>query len=141
MYRMIAATSLLMGMTLATPVFGESLADPQLCSLRTVMQCEEMEGCSRVLPGQVNLPNFFQLHLDRAEILAVGGRRDGSRTPIERQERFAGRTLLQGGDLHEEVPNGGVGWSMIVDHESGWMSLSALTPFFSLVAYGKCIDG
>jgi len=137
----IPASVILFSLGLANPVAGETLADPQICSLRTVLQCEEMEECSRVLPGHVNLPNFFQLSLEREEIVAIGGRRDGSTTPIDRVEQFANRTLLQGGDLHEEVPNGGVGWSMMVDHDSGWMSLSVLTPFFSLLGYGKCIDG
>ncbi len=141
MKKCIPVSFILMNLALIHPVFGDTLVDPQICSLRTVLQCEEMEECTRVLPGHVNLPNFFQFNLDSAEIVAVGGRRDGSRTPIQRMEHFENRTLLQGGDLHEDVPNGGVGWSMMVDHDSGWMSLNALTPFFSLVAYGKCIDG
>ena len=141
MSKSISVSVILLALVTAHPVAGDMLTDPQICSLRTVLQCEEMEECTRVLPGHVNLPNFFRLDLEGAEIVAMGGRRDGSRTPIERMEHFSGRSLLQGGDLHEDVPNGGVGWTMMVDHDSGWMSVSVLTPFFGLLAYGKCVDG
>ena len=54
-------------------------------------------------------------------------------------ERLAGRLLLQGGDLSDENPNGGIGWSMIIDESSGRMSLSGVALEFALVANGACM--
>ena len=143
MKKTIPTLTIVLSLALIQPASGETEtpADPQMCSLRTVLQCEEIEECSRVLPGQVNLPHFFRVSVEDEEIVAVGGRRDGSKTAIDRVQRFADRTLLQGGDMHEDVANDGVGWSMILDHHTGWMSVNVLTPYFSLIAYGKCVAG
>jgi hypothetical protein len=52
---------------------------------------------------------------------------------------LSGKLPLQGGDLSDENPNGGVGWSMIIDEANGRMSLSGVALELALVANGACM--
>ena len=121
---------------LAGPFDGSA---PITCALQTVAECDRDNECYPVTLEMVNLPDFFSVDFTAKQINAVGTRRTGHATPIERVESMAGRLLLQGGDLSESNPNGGVGWSMIIDHESGRMVLSGATLEFALVANGACM--
>ena len=101
-----------------------------------------MRPRQRMLSGHVGdgeSARLFPRRLAAEQISAAGVRRAGNTTPIERVERLGGRLLLQGGELSDENPNGGIGWSMIVDESNGRMSLSGVTLEFSLVANGACM--
>lgn len=112
---------------------------PLTCGIQTVTECDRDNECYPVTLEMVNLPDFFHVDFAGKQISAAGARRAGHVTPIERSENMAGRLLLQGGDLSDENPNGGIGWSMIIDGESGRMILSGVTLEFSLVANGACM--
>lgn len=112
---------------------------PLICGVQTVVECDRDNECYPVTLEMVNLPDFFHVDFAAEQISAAGVRRAGNTTPIERVERLGGRLLLQGGELSDENPNGGIGWSMIVDESNGRMSLSGVTLEFSLVANGACM--
>lgn len=133
-------TALLAGLT-CLPAFAGSFdgSVPLTCSVQTVAECDRDNECYPVTLEAVNLPDFFQIDFAAEQISAAGVRRAGNTTPIERVERLAGRLLLQGGDLSDENPNGGIGWSMIIDESSGRMSLSGVALEFALVANGACM--
>lgn len=141
-------TSVLAALLLAVALAASSaVADqiydgskPLLCSLRSIAQCDEVFDCGRVLPGQVNLADFFEVRFGSNELVGVGGHRDGAKTPIDRTEKFDDRILLQGGDLGEDNVHGGIGWSMMIDQYDGRVVLSAITADFAFVAYGSCIE-
>jgi len=123
------------------PVFAGPFdgSAPLTCALQTVAECDRENECYPVTLDMVNLPDFFHVDFAARQIGAAGARRVGHTTPVERVENLGGRLLLQGGDLSEGNPNGGIGWSIIVDEESGRMSLSGVTLDFSLVAKGACM--
>ncbi len=133
-------TALLAGLA-CLPAFAGSFdgSVPLTCSVQTVAECDRDNECYPVTLEAVNLPDFFQIDFAAEQISAAGVRRAGNTTPIERVERLAGRLLLQGGDLSDENPNGGIGWSMIIDESSGRMSLSGVALEFALVANGACM--
>ena len=133
-------TAFLAGLT-CLPAFAGSFdgSVPLTCSVQTVAECDRDNECYPVTLEAVNLPDFFQIDFAAEQISAAGVRRAGNTTPIERVERLAGRLLLQGGDLSDENPNGGIGWSMIIDESSGRMSLSGVALEFALVANGACM--
>jgi hypothetical protein len=112
---------------------------PLTCGIQTVVECDRDNECYPVTLEMVNLPDFFHVDFAAEQISAAGVRRAGNTTPIERVERLGGRLLLQGGELSDENPNGGIGWSMIVDESSGRMSLSGVALEFALVANGACM--
>jgi len=123
------------------PVFAGSFdgSVPLTCGIQTVAECDRDNECYPVTLASVNLPDFFQIDFAAKQISAAGVRRAGNATPIERVEHMAGRLLLQGGDLSDENPNGGIGWSMIIDESSGRMSMSGIALEFALVANGACM--
>ena len=123
------------------PVFAAPFdgTAPLTCSIQTVAECDRDNQCYPVSLEMVNLPDFFHVDFAAKQISAAGVRRAGNTTPIERVERLGGRLLLQGGELSDENPNGGVGWSMLVDESSGRMSLSGVALEFALVANGACM--
>jgi len=112
---------------------------PLICGIQTVAECDRDNECYPVTLASVNLPDFFQIDFAAKQISAAGVRGAGNTTPIERVENLAGRLLLQGGDLSDENPNGGIGWSMIIDESSGGMSMSGVALEFALVANGACM--
>jgi hypothetical protein len=126
---------------LSLPAFAGSFdgSAPLTCSIQTVAECDRDNECYPVGLEMVNLPDFFHIDFGAKQIGAAGVRRAGNTTPIERVEHMAGRLLLQGGDLSEENPAGGIGWSMLIDETSGQMSLSGVTLEFALVAKGACM--
>lgn len=123
------------------PVFAAPFdgTAPLTCSIQSVAECDRDNECYPVSLEMVNLPDFFHVDFAAKQISAAGVRRAGDTTPIERVERLGGRLLLQGGELSDENPNGGVGWSMLVDESSGRMSLSGVALEFALVANGACM--
>ena len=112
---------------------------PLTCGIQMVVECDRDNECYPVTLEMVNLPDFFHVDFAAGQISAAGIRRAGNTTPIERVERLGGRLLLQGGELSDENPNGGIGWSMILDEGSGRMVLSGVSLEFSLVANGACM--
>ena len=127
--------------SMCLPAFAGSFdgSTPLTCSVQTVAECDRDNQCYPVTLEMVNLPDFFHIDFAENQISAAGVRRAGNTTPIERVEHLAGRLLLQGGDLSEDNPDGGIGWSMIIDETSGQMSLSGVTLAFALVAKGACM--
>ena len=132
--------ALLAGLT-CLPVFAGSFdgSTPLTCAVQMVAECDRDNECYPVSLEAVNLPDFFELDFAAKQITGVGVRRAGNTTPIEHVENLAGKLLLQGGDLSDENPNGGVGWSMIIDDASGRMRMSGVTLEFALVASGACM--
>ena len=112
---------------------------PLTCSIQSVAECDRDNECYPVTLEMVNLPDFFHVDFAAKQISAAGVRRAGNTTPIERTEKLGGRLLLQGGELSDENPNGGIGWSMIVDEGSGRLVLSGVSLEFALVATGACM--
>ena len=125
----------------ALPAFAGSIdgSAPLVCSIQSVAECDRDNECYPVTLEMVNLPDFFHVDFAAKQISAAGVRRAGNTTPIERTENLGGRLLLQGGELSDENPNGGIGWSMIVDEGSGRMVLSGVSLEFALVANGACM--
>jgi hypothetical protein len=124
------------GLTLATDFDGSKTL---LCANQLVNECLPAQSCRMVAPQSVNLPNFFNVDTGNK---VLTGKHDGgidASTPVERLEHLDGKLILQGADNGiEGVPDGN-GWTMVIDENTGKMSMTASGDGFVLVVFGACV--
>jgi hypothetical protein len=111
-----------------------------LCANQLVNECLPAQPCRMVAPQSVNLPDFFTVDAGNK---VLTGKHDGgidASTPVERLEHLDGKLILQGADNGiEGVPDGN-GWTMVIDENTGKMSMTASGDGFVIVAFGACIS-
>ncbi len=105
-----------------------------ICATRSVNECVLGKHCTHVAPGDINLPDFFNVNVKGKVIKG-----NGSKTPIERVEHLDGKLILQGADDGIKGVRDGMGWTMVIDEETGKMSLSASGDGFAIVVFGACM--
>lgn len=106
---------------------------PLFCVIQAVNECVMGKHCTHVSPEDVNLPDFFNVNVKGKVIKG-----NGNKTPIERVEHLDGKLMLQGADEGIEGVRDGMGWTIVIDEETGKMSLSASGDGFAIVVFGFC---
>ncbi len=106
-----------------------------ICATQSVNECVMGKNCESVLPSSVNIPDFVTVDAGNKVIEGIG-----RKTPIERIENLDGKLILQGADDGVEKERDGMGWTMIIDNETGKMSLTAAGDGFAIVLFGACIE-
>lgn len=109
------------------------------CANQTVNECLPSQRCRMVAPQSVNLPNFFNVDAGNK---VLTGKHDGgidASTPVERSEHLDGKLILQGGDDGIEGVADGTGWTMVIDENTGKMSMTASGNGYVVVAFGACM--
>ena len=103
------------------------------CAIIEAVSCELRMGCETGGADMVNLPNFVQIDIPGGQL--TGNRPDGTElaTQIERVESLDGLTIIQGGEE-------GVGWTILVDEETGHMTVSGSRADEGLIIFGACIQ-
>jgi hypothetical protein len=124
------------GLTMATDFDGSKTL---LCANQLVNECLPAQSCRMVMPQSVNLPNFF--NVDTANKVLTGKHDGGidASTPVERLEHLDGKLILQGGDDGIEDIADGTGWTMVIDENTGKMSMTAAGNGYVVVAFGVCM--
>ena len=127
---------------LITPVAGFSGdfdgSKPLLCASMKIFECTVGEGCVEVMPGDVNVPQFFRIDF-RANTISVS-RPDGSSrsTSIERTEHVDGKLILQGAEEGIEGVRDGLGWTMAIRKDNGRSVLTASGDDVAFIIFGAC---
>ena len=133
---LLAVGLLTAGQIMATDFDGSKTLT---CANQQVNECLPAQRCRMVAPQSVNLPNFF--HVDTGNKM-ITGKHDGgidASTPIERLEHMDGKLILQGADNGiEGVPDGN-GWTLVIEEDTGKMSITASGDGFVIVAFGACM--
>ncbi|MEE8294822.1 MAG: hypothetical protein V3R64_03845 [Sphingomonadales bacterium] len=103
------------------------------CAIMEAVSCQYRMGCETGGADMVNLPDFVTINIPEGEV--TGKRPDGGdlATPIERVETLEGLTIIQGGEE-------GVGWTILVDEETGHMTVSGSRGDEGLIIFGACIQ-
>lgn len=97
-----------------------------ICAPVTVMDCVRGDVCFTVLPEDVDAPAFMRFDFEKKSVI---GPKVSSEILL--QENTADQMLLQGREA-------GYGWTIVIDADSGEMSLTLAQRNRALVMYGSC---
>jgi len=134
---LLAACLLPVGLTVASEFDGSKTL---VCANQGVNECLPSQRCTMVAPQSVNLPDFFKVDVGNK---VLTGKHDGgivANTQVERFEHLDGKLILQGGDEGIEGVDDGTGWTMVIDENTGKMSMTAAGNGFVVVAFGACMS-
>jgi hypothetical protein len=120
----VAALALMTSRTAAAGDFdGSKLL---ICAPVEAMDCGPGEGCSKERPEDIGAPNF--LRIDVANKVIVGPKQT---TPILVMDKSDDQILLQGKEL-------GYAWTLVLDQESGTMTVTLVNREAAFVLFGPC---
>lgn len=136
-FEFAVSVALLLGVTGAQAANFAS-GQPLLCAVQSVLECAADGNCERLLPYEVNMPDFFLV--DPGNRMLIGDPTGGvqRKTPIEYTERLDGRLILQGADDGIEGVRDGLAWSAAIDEETGSLIVTASGHGFAISAFGAC---
>ena len=97
-----------------------------ICAPVEALDCGPGEGCSKERPEDVGAPNF--LRIDFANKVIVGPKQT---TPILLMDKSDDQILLQGKEL-------GYAWTLVLDQESGTMTVTLVNREAAFVLFGPC---
>lgn len=123
--------------SIAAQAFDEKA--PILCAIRDISECGVDYPCVEVTPGEVALPDFFEIDLAGKQIRSAGAAAPAA-SPIGRIERLNGKLVLQGGDASGDNPRGGLGWTMMVNEGNGGLVVAGVADGFAMVVFGSCLQ-
>ena len=104
---------------------------PLLCATQRVQECgsDRMECQQRSLK-EVNLPPFLRIDLGQKKVVAMGAEtREAVVRSIETSEEMV---VIQGGQPK-------VGWSLVLNSNTGDMSATVVSDGVGFVIFGDCI--
>ena len=124
----VCVLSLILCLT-AMPTFAEQAVDgvkPLICASVQAVNCEPGEDCERGLPESIGAPQFLRIDFAKKEI--VGPLRT---TTIRSTETSDAQIILQGVEL-------GMGWTIVLDRETGKMTMTLTGRGEGFVVFGAC---
>ena len=123
LYIVVALALMTSGAAAAGDFDGSKLL---ICAPVEAMDCGPGEGCSKERPEDVGAPNF--LRIDFANKVIVGPKQT---TPILLMDKSDDQILLQGKEL-------GYAWTLVLDQESGTMTVTLVNREAAFVLFGPC---
>jgi hypothetical protein len=110
---------------------------PLVCTVITVNECLEGEGCKAVAPEDVNLPRHLWVDVAKKTIHDKKAG-DGRKSPIEAVKRVDGKLILQGAEEGRPDVRDGFGWTIAIMEDSGQMVMTASGDMVAIAAFGAC---
>jgi hypothetical protein len=110
---------------------------PLVCTVITVNECLEAEGCMAVAPEDVNLPRYLWVDVAK-KFIQDQKAGEGRKSRIESVKRVDGKLLLQGAEEGRPDVRDGFGWTVAIMEDSGQMVLSASGDMVAISAFGVC---
>ena len=110
---------------------------PLVCTVITVNECLEAEGCMAVAPEDVNLPRYLWVDVAK-KFIQDKKAGEGRKSPIESVKRIEGKLILQGAEEGRPDVRDGFGWTVAIMEDSGQMVLSASGGMVAISAFGVC---
>jgi hypothetical protein len=105
---------------------------PVICAFQNAFDCDSSKGCEATSPEDIGLPVFFKLDLANNKVVAASAQQTENRreTVIKGVNEADGKLFLQGVERR--------GWNLVVDKETGQMSLAASAGDEAIVLFGNC---
>jgi hypothetical protein len=97
-----------------------------ICAPAEAMDCAAGEACERSTPDQVGAPAFIRVDVGKKAV--IGPKRTST---IQFVEKTDDQLLLLGTEL-------GYGWTLVLDQETGKMSLTLVNRDGAFVLFGAC---
>jgi|WetSurMetagenome_2_1015567.scaffolds.fasta_scaffold168354_2 hypothetical protein len=124
---LLAAALLLPGTVFAANFDGSK---PLICALMGNFECDP-EGCQRVTPEGINLPEFIRIDFEGKKVSTINDGVQARTTKIERFDRSDGRLYLQGQE-------NGLAWSLVISESNGKMVLTMAGGEVGFAIFGAC---
>jgi hypothetical protein len=115
------------------PARADDLAgvDRFLCSIGTLMACFEDGECERLVPTDLNVPQFVEVDLKQKRMSTTKASGENRSTPIVNVVRGEGRIVLQG---HENRR----AFSFVIEEATGLLSAAVATEGLGVAVFGAC---
>jgi hypothetical protein len=97
-----------------------------ICAPVEAMDCAAGDGCEKNSPDDVGAPAFIRIDVGKKAV--IGPKRT---SPIQFLEKTDQQLVLQGTEL-------GYGWTVVLDQESGKMSITLASRDGVFVLFGAC---
>jgi hypothetical protein len=99
---------------------------PLLCATQAALDCSRGDDCAAGLPEEIGAPAFMRLDLAKKTVI-------GPQTTSEilLQDKSGKQLLLQGREA-------GFGWTIVVDQQSGELTVTLTNRNGAYVLYGAC---
>jgi hypothetical protein len=99
---------------------------PLLCATQAALDCSRGDDCAAGLPEEIGAPAFMRLDLAKKAVI-------GPQTTSEilLQDKSGKQLLLQGREA-------GFGWTIVVDQQSGELTVTLTNRNGAYVLYGAC---
>jgi hypothetical protein len=118
-------------LSLSLLAFSASASDfdgskPLLCATQAALDCSRGDDCAAGLPEEIGAPAFMRLDLAKKSVI-------GPQTTSEilLQDKSGKQLLLQGREA-------GFGWTIVVDQQSGELTVTLTNRNGAYVLYGAC---
>lgn len=115
---------------LALPALAADLdgSKPLLCATQAALDCARGDDCAAGLPEEIGAPSFMRLDLAKKTVI-------GPQTTSEilLLDKSGKQLLLQGREA-------GFGWTIVVDQQSGELTVTLTNRNGAYVLYGACTE-
>jgi hypothetical protein len=124
----------MLAMTVTTPPASAAALDGStvlLCSVHTIMECEEGGQCERHTALQhPDFPTFLRINV-RERMITDGTNTTNRKTEIKSSAHLDGHLILQGGE-------NGRGWSATIAEDTGRMTAGVVDTDVAFALFGAC---
>ena len=133
----ITAMTLTLGLILFVLTVGSSISmaanSSLICSGAEAVSCSKDGECIRGPVNKVNLPLFFQVDFGNKKVVSLTETGEVRTSPITGTQSMDGYTIVLGTDVD-------TGWSMIINEQTGIMTLGVATADTGFTVFGACVD-
>lgn len=99
---------------------------PLLCATQAALDCSRGDDCATGLPEEIGAPAFMRLDLAKKSVIGPH-----TTSEILLQDKSGNQLLLQGREA-------GFGWTIVVDQQSGELTVTLTNRNGAYVLYGAC---
>ncbi len=99
---------------------------PLLCATQAALDCARGDDCAAGLPEEIGAPSFMRIDLAKKSVIGPQ-----NTTEILLQDKSGKQLLLQGRES-------GFGWTIVVDQQSGELTVTLTNRNGAYVLYGAC---
>ncbi len=116
----------------------DEIKDTVICATQEIHVCALYAGCARVMPPEINAPDFIKIDLKEMKLAAR--RYDGSygTLKIDKKTQLPKLLLLQGVNSEPEELKDGLAFSIAIQVDTGRMAGSATTTETVYSFLGTC---
>lgn len=133
MYKWIAIIFVVSVLIIPTQVKAADFdgSSPLLCAVIKVFECDSKIDCKEGDVDLMSIPQFLRIDIKNKKVTLPKGSKEKRESVIKHFEDNDGQLILQG---TEE----GLGWSILINQETGKMSGTASEDAGGFVIFGAC---